>query len=264
MSLRIGTSGWSYPTGKGTWNGVFYPATRSKRDGTKDFDELRFYAEHFDTVEVNTTFYGHAARRGGAAVGRADAGRVRVLPEAVSEVHAPEDVPRGGAQSGARLGGAAPRPAGAGDAERRRRLPRGHRAAGGERAAGRAAGAVSAQLQGHARVARLSGAAAARVSRLPGGRRAPAQELERRVRRHAGAAERVRRRVRPDRRTEVQAVDPAELSAQRHELLLHAPARPERRAVVDAREERGPLQLPVLRAASCRSSPTWPEPRGGW
>jgi len=58
MSLRIGTSGWSYPSGKGTWNGVFYPATRSKRDGTKDFDELRFYARHFDTVEVNTTFYG--------------------------------------------------------------------------------------------------------------------------------------------------------------------------------------------------------------
>jgi uncharacterized protein YecE (DUF72 family) len=58
MSLRIGTSGWSYPTGNGTWNGLFYPATRSKRDGTKDFDELRFYAEHFDTVEVNSTFYG--------------------------------------------------------------------------------------------------------------------------------------------------------------------------------------------------------------
>jgi uncharacterized protein YecE (DUF72 family) len=58
MSLRIGTSGWNYPSGKGTWNGLFYPATRSRRDGTKDFDELRFYAEHFDTVEVNSTFYG--------------------------------------------------------------------------------------------------------------------------------------------------------------------------------------------------------------
>ena len=58
MSLRIGTSGWNYPTGPGTWNGIFYPKTRSKRDGTKDFDELRFYAEHFDTVEVNSTFYG--------------------------------------------------------------------------------------------------------------------------------------------------------------------------------------------------------------
>ncbi len=58
MSLRIGTSGWSYPSGKGTWNGLFYPAGRSVRAGTKNFDELRFYAEHFDTVEVNSTFYG--------------------------------------------------------------------------------------------------------------------------------------------------------------------------------------------------------------
>jgi len=58
MSLRIGTSGWSYPSGDGRWNGVFYPATRSKRAGTAGFDELRYYAEHFDTVEVNTTFYG--------------------------------------------------------------------------------------------------------------------------------------------------------------------------------------------------------------
>jgi uncharacterized protein YecE (DUF72 family) len=58
MSVQIGTSGWSYPSGKGTWNGIFYPATRSKRHGTAEFDELRFYADHFDTVEVNTTFYG--------------------------------------------------------------------------------------------------------------------------------------------------------------------------------------------------------------
>jgi uncharacterized protein YecE (DUF72 family) len=56
--IRIGTSGWNYPSGKGTWNGIFYPKTRSKKAGTKDFDELRFYAEHFDTVEVNSTFYG--------------------------------------------------------------------------------------------------------------------------------------------------------------------------------------------------------------
>ena len=58
MPLRIGTSGWSYPTGRGKWNGLFYPATRSKRAGTRDFDELHYYAEHFDTVEVNSTFYG--------------------------------------------------------------------------------------------------------------------------------------------------------------------------------------------------------------
>src|SRR5919109_109893 len=58
MSVHVGTSGWSYPSGKGKWNGLFYPATRSKRAGTKGFDELRFYAEHFETVEVNSTFYG--------------------------------------------------------------------------------------------------------------------------------------------------------------------------------------------------------------
>src|SRR5437762_10844715 len=52
-NLRVGTSGWNYPSGKGTWNGVFYPKPRPK-----GFDELRFYAQHFDTVEVNTTFYG--------------------------------------------------------------------------------------------------------------------------------------------------------------------------------------------------------------
>lgn len=56
--IRVGTSGWNYPSGKGTWNGIFYPKTRSKKAGTKDFDELRFYSEHFDTVEVNSTFYG--------------------------------------------------------------------------------------------------------------------------------------------------------------------------------------------------------------
>ncbi len=53
--MRIGTSGWNYPSGKGTWNGVFYPAPRARPKG---FDELAFYAEHFNTVEVNSTFYG--------------------------------------------------------------------------------------------------------------------------------------------------------------------------------------------------------------
>ena len=59
--IRIGTSGWNYPSGQGTWNGIFYPASAkgSARQGRTagKFDELRFYAEHFDTVEVNSTFY---------------------------------------------------------------------------------------------------------------------------------------------------------------------------------------------------------------
>ena len=56
--IRVGTSGWSYPTGAGTWNGIFYPARPARRPkGSPKFDELSFYAEHFDTVEVNSTFY---------------------------------------------------------------------------------------------------------------------------------------------------------------------------------------------------------------
>jgi uncharacterized protein YecE (DUF72 family) len=55
MSVRIGTSGWSYPEGRGTWNGIFYPPRGTR--GFRAADELSFYAEHFDTVEVNSTFY---------------------------------------------------------------------------------------------------------------------------------------------------------------------------------------------------------------
>jgi uncharacterized protein YecE (DUF72 family) len=56
--IRIGTSGWNYPSGRGTWNGIFYP-TRPRGRGTRSkFDELAFYAEHFDTVEINSSFYG--------------------------------------------------------------------------------------------------------------------------------------------------------------------------------------------------------------
>ena len=56
--IRVGTSGWSYPSGQGTWNGIFYPETpRPRPRGTPKFDELGFYAEHFDTVEINSTFY---------------------------------------------------------------------------------------------------------------------------------------------------------------------------------------------------------------
>ncbi|MEP6914099.1 MAG: DUF72 domain-containing protein [Acidobacteriota bacterium] len=58
-TIRVGTSGWSYPAGHGTWNGIFYPVPPGRRSRVGGaFDELRFYAEHFDTVEINSTFYG--------------------------------------------------------------------------------------------------------------------------------------------------------------------------------------------------------------
>lgn len=55
MILRVGTSGWNYPAGRGTWNGIFYPLPEDRQRG---FDELSFYAERFNVVEVNSTFYG--------------------------------------------------------------------------------------------------------------------------------------------------------------------------------------------------------------
>lgn len=45
--VRIGTSGWNYPH----WKDVFYPSTLPKSKW------LEFYTEHFDTVELNATFY---------------------------------------------------------------------------------------------------------------------------------------------------------------------------------------------------------------
>lgn len=52
--IRIGTSGWSYPGGRGTWDGLFYPARGARPRG---FDELAHYASFFDTVEINSSFY---------------------------------------------------------------------------------------------------------------------------------------------------------------------------------------------------------------
>jgi uncharacterized protein YecE (DUF72 family) len=45
--IRVGTSGYNYPE----WKGAFYPV------GLPAARMLRFYAERFDTVEINYTFY---------------------------------------------------------------------------------------------------------------------------------------------------------------------------------------------------------------
>jgi uncharacterized protein YecE (DUF72 family) len=46
--IHLGTQGWAYPD----WIGVFYPP------GSKQQHYLPFYSEVFDTVELDTTFYG--------------------------------------------------------------------------------------------------------------------------------------------------------------------------------------------------------------
>ncbi len=45
--VRIGTSGWHYKH----WLGVFYP------EGTRASEMFQFYARHFDSVEINNSFY---------------------------------------------------------------------------------------------------------------------------------------------------------------------------------------------------------------
>jgi uncharacterized protein YecE (DUF72 family) len=47
ISIRIGTSGWTYKH----WEGLFYPFKWPKSKW------LEYYIEHFDTVELNATFY---------------------------------------------------------------------------------------------------------------------------------------------------------------------------------------------------------------
>jgi len=47
--IYIGTSGWSYPKGEGTWTGYFYPTGR--------INELEYYSQFFNAVEINSSFY---------------------------------------------------------------------------------------------------------------------------------------------------------------------------------------------------------------
>ena len=47
MAVKVGTSGWSYPS----WRPGFYP------DGLQPTEFLSFYAARFDTVELNSTGY---------------------------------------------------------------------------------------------------------------------------------------------------------------------------------------------------------------
>ncbi|HUZ82824.1 MAG TPA: DUF72 domain-containing protein, partial [Gaiellaceae bacterium] len=47
MAVKVGTSGWSYPS----WRPGFYP------DGLQPAEFLAFYAQRFDTVELNSTGY---------------------------------------------------------------------------------------------------------------------------------------------------------------------------------------------------------------
>jgi uncharacterized protein YecE (DUF72 family) len=47
--IRVGPAGWQYKD----WRGIVYPERKPK-----GFDELAYLAKYFDTVEINTSYYG--------------------------------------------------------------------------------------------------------------------------------------------------------------------------------------------------------------
>ena len=51
--IRVGPAGWSYSD----WAGIVYPDPKPR-----GFDPLRFLAGYFDTIEINSTFYGPATK----------------------------------------------------------------------------------------------------------------------------------------------------------------------------------------------------------
>ncbi len=50
LSIRIGTSGWSYKE----WEGVFYPDSNTPK--------LSYYSSIFNTAEIDSTFYANPAK----------------------------------------------------------------------------------------------------------------------------------------------------------------------------------------------------------
>ena len=95
MALLIGTSGWNYPAGRGTWNGIFYPERRPAEPRLRRIELLRRALQHggseFDLLRP-------AAPAGEPGMGQAHAAGLRVRRQALSEVHAPEGVREGRAQ----------------------------------------------------------------------------------------------------------------------------------------------------------------------
>ena len=79
--VRVGPAGWSYTD----WAGYVYPTRRAK-----GFHEATYLAQFFDTIEINTSFYG-PMRRGshevvaGACIGKS---AIFVHGEIVAEVYA--------------------------------------------------------------------------------------------------------------------------------------------------------------------------------
>jgi uncharacterized protein YecE (DUF72 family) len=47
--IRVGPAGWKYKD----WGGIVYPQPKPR-----GFDELAYLSAYFDTIEINTSYYG--------------------------------------------------------------------------------------------------------------------------------------------------------------------------------------------------------------
>ena len=210
--LRIGTSGWSYPTGEGTWNGIFYPPHAKGASGKGKFDELAYYAERFDTVEINSTFY----RTPAVNVTKSWAARTPKNFEFSLKLYQKFTHPKMFKEAALkRAPGAEGRELEALATINQSDVDEFKRAMDPLADAGKL-GALLAQFppsfKADTHSHRLSRLAAPRIPRSSRRRRAAPSHLERRPRHHAEAAERRESRVRADRRAEVPRVDPTRTS----------------------------------------------------
>ena len=57
-TIRFGPAGWMYKD----WEGIVYPALKPK-----GFDSLSYIADFFDTVEINSSYYGAPTARTAAS-----------------------------------------------------------------------------------------------------------------------------------------------------------------------------------------------------
>ena len=244
MSVRIGTSGWSYP-GPGDLERHLLSAPRPQ--GFRASDELSYYAEHFDTVEVNSTFYrqpsAHTTAGGSRRRRRASSSRSSSIRS--SRTH---PIGRGPSARWRRPTAGLRRPAaGAG---RRGPVQARDRSDRRERQAGGGARAVPAGFHARPRIAGLSSPA---CSTRFATTRSPSNCVTARgatPARHDGAARTVPGRLGADRRAQVPALDPPGSGAEHRALLLHAPARAERRPVVVATKRRKSGTTTCTRARS--------------
>ena len=131
--LYVGTSGWSYPKGKGAWDGSFYPPKLA------DKDKLAFYAQYFNTVEINSSFYRPPNMYAAKAWAQKVPDDFRFTVKLWQKFTHPKMFEQATGEAARRRGRGL------------RRLRRGHRAAGGGGQAGRAAGPVPDRASGPTR-----------------------------------------------------------------------------------------------------------------